>query len=281
MHSVCGFIQRTPNTHSYSKIHPENIMNIFIDVGGHHGETLNELFSLPHRFDVVHCLEPQSRSFSVLESKFAAQVAAGELVLHNFGLADFDGESVLYGGEDCSYGASLFADKVDIDGGQTENCRFVKASDFVKETVHGDGIAVMNLNCEGGEALILRDLMQGDALRLLDSVYVDFDVRKIPSQAAEETKIIAEMRALRYDNYMTRNELQTMRVWSFVRCRKISRKISGRGFQRVKMWLFQIENADKIIDLGIAGNAVRYLPKSVWGRFYRTKRILAKVSARK
>jgi len=47
-------------------------MNIFIDVGGHHGETLDELFSLPHRFDVVHCLEPQARSFSVLESKLDA-----------------------------------------------------------------------------------------------------------------------------------------------------------------------------------------------------------------
>jgi len=47
-------------------------MNIFIDVGGHHGETLDELFGLPHRFDVVHCLEPQARSFSVLESKLDA-----------------------------------------------------------------------------------------------------------------------------------------------------------------------------------------------------------------
>jgi len=256
-------------------------MNIFIDVGGHHGETLNELFSLPHRFDVVHCLEPQARCFAVLENKFAAQVAAGKLVLHNFGLADFDGESVLYGGEDSSIGASLFSDKVDIDSGQTEQCRFVKASDFVKSVVQADGVAVMNLNCEGGEALILRDLMRGGAIGLLDSVYVDFDVRKIPSQAAEEAKIIAELRALRCDNYMTRNELQTMKVWSLVKRREVSRKISGRGFQRVKMWLFQIENADKIIDLGIAGKAVRYLPKSVWGRFYRSKRILGKVGVRK
>lgn len=256
-------------------------MNIFIDVGGHHGETLDELFSLPHRFDVVHCLEPQAQCFSYLENRFAGQIAAGKLVLHNFGLADFDGESVLYGGENCSYGASLFSDKADIDDSQTEKCKFVKASSFIKSAMQGDGIAVMNLNCEGGEALILRDLMQSGAIRLLNSIYVDFDIRKIPSQAAEEAKIIAEMRASHYNNYITRNELQTMSVWSFVKRRRVSRKISGPGFRRVKMWLFQIENADKIIDLGIAGRVIKYLPKSVWGRFYRTRRILGKMVAKK
>jgi len=256
-------------------------MNIFIDVGGHHGETLDELFNLPHRFDVVHCLEPQARSFSVLANKYAAQVAAGKLMLHNFGLADFDGESVLYGGENCSYGASLFSDKIDIDGGQTEKCGFVKASAFVRSVARGDGVAVMKLNCEGGEALILRDLMKDGAIHMLNSIYVDFDIRKIPSQSGEEEKIIAEMQALRYKNYMTRNELQTMRVWSFVKRRKVSRKISGRGFQRVKMWLFQIEDADKIIDLGVTGKVVRCLPKSVWGKFYRTRRILGKTVAGK
>lgn len=256
-------------------------MNIFIDVGGHYGETLDELFGLPHRFDVVHCLEPQARCFAFLENKFAEQIAAGKLMLHNFGLADFDGESILYGGENCSYGASLFADKDDIDDSQTEKCKFVKASAFVKSVAQGDGIAVMNLNCEGGEALILRDLMQDGAIHRLNSIYVDFDIRKIPSQSDEEEKIIAEMRALRYKNYMTRNELQTMRVWSLTKRRKVSRKISGRGFQRVKMWLFQIENADKIIDLGIAGKAMRCLPKSVWGRFFRIRRILGKMTAGK
>lgn len=256
-------------------------MNIFIDVGGHHGETLDELFSLPHRFDVVYCLEPQAQCFSCLENKFAEQITAGKLSLHNFGLADFDGESVLYGGENCSYGASLFADKIDIDSGQTEKCRFVKASAFVGSIARGNGVAVMKLNCEGGEALILRDLMKDGALHMLNSIYVDFDIRKIPSQSDEEEKIIAEMQALHYKNYMTRNELQTMRVWSFVKRRKVSRKISGHGFQRVKMWLFQIENADKIIDLGIMGKAVRYLPKSVWGGFFRIRRILGKMVARK
>jgi len=256
-------------------------MNIFIDVGGNVGQTLDELFNLPHRFDVVHCLEPQARCFSVLENKYAAQIAAGKLKLHNFGLADFDGESVLYGGESFSGGASMFSDKDDVDDAQMEKCAFVKASTFVKKIVQANDFAVMKLNCEGGEALILRDLMQDGAIHLLNSIYVDFDIRKIPSQAAEEAKIIAEMRALPYGNYVTWHEMTTVNTWSFSKRRKISRKIGGYGFPRIKVWLFQIENAEKIIDLGVMGRVVRHLSKSVWGRLYRARRVFRKRLLRK
>lgn len=251
-------------------------MNIFIDVGGNVGQTLDELFNLSHRFDVVHCLEPQARCFPVLENKFAEQVAAGKLVLHNFGLADFDGESALYGGESFSGGASMFSDKDDVDDAQMEKCAFVKASSFVKKVVQEGDFAVMKLNCEGGEALILRDLMKDGAIHALNSVYVDFDIRKIPSQAAEEEKIIAEMQAMRYENYITWHEMTTANTWSFSKRRKISRKIGGYGFPRIKVWLSQIENAEKIVDLGIMGRVVHYLPKSIWGRLYRVRRVFRK-----
>jgi len=89
------------------------------------------------------------------------------------------------------------------------------------------------------------------------------------------------MQALHFNNYMTRHELQTMGVWSSVKFLRVSRKISGRGFQRVKMRLFQIQNADKIIDPGIAGKAMRYLPKSVWGGFFRIRRIHGKMASGK
>jgi len=251
-------------------------MNIFIDVGGNVGQTLDELFNLPHRFDVVHCLEPQTRCFPVLENRFSEQIAAGKLILHNFGLADFDGESVLYGGESFSGGASLFSDKIDIDGAQAEKCRFVKASSFVERVVRKNDFAVMKLNCEGGEALIMRDLMRDGLIHSLNSIYVDFDIRKIPSQAAEEEKIIAEMRALCYENYVTWREMTAVGTWSFSKHRKIHRTIAGYGFPRIKVWLSQIENAEKVLDLGVMGRVVRHLPKSVWGRMYRARRVFRK-----
>lgn len=251
-------------------------MNIFIDVGGHYGGTLDELSNFSHRFDVVHCLEPQARCFSALQNRFAAQVAAGKLALHNFGLADFDGESVLYGGEDSSIGASLFSDKVDVNAAQTEICKFVKASAFVKSVARRGDFAVMKLNCEGGEALILRDLMADGTIHWLNSVLIDFDIRKIPSQAGEEEKILAEMRALRYENYIVWQELQRIDTWSFSKRRMVSRGIGGYGVPRIKMWLLQIDNIDEVIDIGIMGKAVRHLPKVVWGRLYRAGKIFRK-----
>ncbi|MDD9855489.1 MAG: hypothetical protein OXU88_04820 [Gammaproteobacteria bacterium] len=254
-------------------------MNIFIDVGGHLGETLDELFNLSHRFNVVHCLEPQAMAFSFMENKFAEQIAAGKLKLHNFGLANFDGEAILYGGESCSLGASLFEDKVDVDSKHAEKCKFVKASTFVKNVVQEDDFAVMKLNCEGGEALILRDLMQNRTIHLLNSIYIDFDVVKIPSQATEQQKIIAEMQASHYSNYMTMKDLHRVDTWSFRKRQFVSRKIGGTcgyGFPRIKIWLSLIEGAEKVVDLRIMGRVVRYLPKSVWGRGYRIKRIFRK-----
>lgn len=251
-------------------------MKLFIDVGGHFGETLDEIFRLPHRFDIVHCLEPQAKCCSFMENKFAEQIAAGKLVLHNFGLADFSGESTLYGGEGFSVGASLFSDKVDIDDSQTEKCKFIKASAFVKEMVHEGDFAVMKLNCEGGEALILRDLMRESSIHSLNSIYIDFDICHVPSQADEQRKIVAEMDALDYKNYATWHEVQTVDTYSFSKRRKVARIIGGYGFPRMKVWLSQIEEAEKILDLGIMGRAVRHLPKSVWGRLYRARRVFRK-----
>lgn len=256
-------------------------MKLFIDVGGHFGETLDEIFSLPHRFDVVHCLEPQTKCCSFIENKFAEQIAVGKLVVHNFGLANFDGEATLYGGDRFSCGASLFSDKIDIDSGQTEKCKFVKASSFVKKVVQEDNFAVMKLNCEGGEALILRDLMREGRIHSLNSIYVDFDICCIPSQADEQRKIITELESLNYKNYATWHEVQAVNTYSFSKRRKISRVIGGYGFPRIKIWLSQIEDADKIVNLGIMGRVVRHLPKFVWGRLYRARRVFRKRFLRK
>ena len=131
-------------------------MKIFLDVGGHLGETLDEVLKPNYRFDIIHCFEPQVECYEMLKNKYQDWVE-----LHNFGLADFDDMRGLYGE---GMGASLFADKQDIDDSQRAKCRFVRASSFIKEHVKQDDLAVMKLNCEGGEVLILRDLIQGASI---------------------------------------------------------------------------------------------------------------------
>ena len=68
---------------------------IFLDVGAHIGQTLQEAIKDDYLFDAIHCFEPMVAPFARLSTRFARQVEKeGKplVFLHNFGLADFDGE---------------------------------------------------------------------------------------------------------------------------------------------------------------------------------------------
>ena len=108
---------------------------IFIDVGGHVGETLAEVLKPAYRFDAVHCLEPSAGCRGVIAEKYRGAIDSGRLILHPFGLADVGGEMPLYGGASSSGGASMFADKTDINAAESEVCKFVRASEFVSSNV--------------------------------------------------------------------------------------------------------------------------------------------------
>ena len=249
---------------------------IFIDVGGHFGETLDDVLRPVWQFDVVHCFEPQAKCFAFLQSKFAKQITAGKLILHNCGLADFNGERNLFGGASSTIGATLFADKNDVDSEEIEKCEFVRASDFVKSAVSHSDFAVMKLNCEGGEALILRDLMQSGTIHSLNSIFIDFDIRKIPSQSAEEPKIMAEMKALKFCNYALAHETTRVKTWSFSKRRRVERSFGGYGLSKIRIWLAQIEGAEHILNFTLASRIIRHLPISIWGRAYRIRKIFRK-----
>ena len=180
---------------------PTNPKKIFFDVGGHLGETLAEVLRPEYHFDLVHCFEPQAKCYAHITDTFATDIAAGRLIVHKFGLADFDGERDLFGGESTSLGASMFADKTDINSAESEVCQFKRAADFVTAHAATGDLAVMKLNCEGGEVFILRDLLRGGAFKRLADVMIDFDTRKIPSQQHQQKMLIAEMTAAGFTNY--------------------------------------------------------------------------------
>lgn len=179
---------------------------IFLDVGGHRGETIECVLLPKYRFDLVHCFEPIPELYEHIKTTFAKDIASGKLQLHNFGLADFNGEHKLYGtGEQEQFGdglgASLFADKSDIDNRHFLTCEFVNASDWLTQNAANDDLILLKMNCEGGEVLILRDLMASGKIHDLHFVYIDFDSAKIPSQKAEQEKILAELKAIGFDSF--------------------------------------------------------------------------------
>ncbi len=215
-------------------------MNIFLDVGGHEGQTLQEVLRPAYRFDVIHCFEPQRECYELLKRKFGAYLG-GRLVLHNFGLADFDGEKELYGE---GIGASLFPDKRDVDNREIQKCRFVRASSFFCEHINAGNLVVMKLNCEGGEVLILRDLIQSAKIHLLSNVMIDFDIRKVPSKKHEQGNIINELNEAGFKNYI--NEKETM--------------IGITHQASIRFWLSNLDNAEEFMNLTPEQRTMRWLP---------------------
>lgn len=196
-------------------------MKVFLDVGGHRGETLATVFSPKFHFDMVHCFEPMPAYADFIKKKFRHQIADGKLEVHNFGLADFSGTQKLYGVDtsrkNCfadGLGASLFADKKDIDNSHVLECEFVKASDFFRQHINADDYVFLKMNCEGGEVLILRDLIASKLIHTVNFAYIDFDIVKIPSQHHCRDEILAELKAVGFDNFAT-NKLLTQNIQGY------------------------------------------------------------------
>lgn len=159
-------------------------------MGGHRGETVRGVLSKPFCFDVVHTFEPIPKLYESIKTSCAEHLYH-RLVVHNYGLADFSGGRNLYGtGPQEKFGdglgASLFADKDDIDNSHFIRCQFSRASDFIEKYINHDDFCLMKLNCEGGEVLIIRDLIASGKIHWLNFIMIDFDIVKIPSQKAEK-----------------------------------------------------------------------------------------------
>ena len=220
---------------------------IFIDVGGHVGETLDEVLSAAYRFDIVHCLEPQRRCCDIIARKFTGAIDSGRLMLHKYGLADFNGESNLYGGASSNIGASMFADKQDIDGDEVEKCRFIRASDFFAAHISDGDWVVVKLNCEGGELPILRDLIESSAVHLATNIRIDFDIRKIPRLRCEEENILSQLRNCGFADYVLVDEQERVKIWSPLKFRKVLKRITTSHADSMRQWLVFHSSAPAMI----------------------------------
>jgi FkbM family methyltransferase len=167
---------------------------IFLDVGGHRGQTLEEV--LKHKFTWVHCFEPMPAEYAYLQETYGH---LSKLTLHNFGLAESTGQRNVYG-TNAGMEASLFADKVDADAGTVTVCEFVEASEFFRTNLGGS--AIVKLNCEGSETLILNNLIDSGEIWKIVEVMIDFDVRKIPKMKKEEKRTLDRLRAMKFDRFV-------------------------------------------------------------------------------
>ena len=157
---------------------------VFLDVGAHYGETLDVVLDPRWAFSRVVCFEPSSSSLRVLSG---FRHPALEVV--PAGLSNGTYSAPLFGAG--TLGASIYFDKpVDAGARQVvETINLLRASEWIRTNTTSDDAIYLKLNCEGSECDVLEDVLSSEVCARIAAIYVDFDVRKIPSQAHREASV--------------------------------------------------------------------------------------------
>lgn len=174
---------------------------VFLDVGGHLGQTLDEVLSPEYGFDIVHCFEPLPKFAMLLQAKYQAAIANGRLQVHAVGLADQDGEATLFGNNEGG-GASLFsehASNTQHPGATT--IRLMRASRFFETELRSSDVVLMKLNCEGAEGQILCDLCSSGEIHKISNVMIDFDLFKVRGRRAEPFAVLEKLKQANFSRY--------------------------------------------------------------------------------
>ncbi|MEV1068818.1 FkbM family methyltransferase [Streptomyces sp. NPDC050263] len=163
-------------------------MRIFLDVGGHYGETLDVALDPRWGFDKVFCFEPARPCRRILRGFRDTRVRVVPV-----GLSNRTGRTTLYGTG--LLGGSVYADKRQFDAHvEAETVDLVRATDWLLANTSGDDEIYLKLNCEGSECDVLEDMLDSGVIDRLCCIYVDFDVRKIPSQAHRQAFVEERLR---------------------------------------------------------------------------------------
>lgn len=180
---------------------------IFLDVGGHVGQTLNEIVSGKYDFDEIYCFEPMPREYEELVKRFGNDILKDKLKLVNYGLLDKTEERNIYGTNN-DMGASIYQEKYDLDNKYMSTlCSFVEASEFFKNNISHDDLVTVKLNCEGSEILILDNLLKSKEIFKIDNVMIDFDIRKVIGRQHESEILLQQFKENNFTNYCLEYEV--------------------------------------------------------------------------
>ena len=162
------------------------VTRTFVDIGSHEGQTLAEVTKERWGFDRIHAIEPMPRQMTYLRAFYGSDP---RIALHDWALHDHAGWTTIYG-SNALLEASLYPDKVDVDERVRTVVRCVDAAAFFAAL---SGEVVVNLNAEGAERPILDRLLETGEIARISALLVSFDIRKIASQAKEETRLRAAL----------------------------------------------------------------------------------------
>lgn len=170
---------------------------VFLDVGAHHGQTIELLLQPRFKVDYIIGFDPSPICNDILYRKFGNNP---KVRLVDAGLWSETCEMDLY--NEGSQGGTVHEDYQTTCDPEPRitHCKFVKASDWFVEHVSPDDEVFLKLNCEGSECVIITDLLDSGEYGKIKAVLIDFDVRKSPTAKPQEDELRERLRTAGINN---------------------------------------------------------------------------------
>lgn len=170
-------------------------MRIFLDIGAHIGETLEEVLKEKYAFDRIICFEPSKTCLESLE-KYAERDSRVEIL--QIGLSNATCVQKLYNSGELN--GSIFSDGESLDK-NSESINLVDASSWYSENISEDDFVVIKTNCEGSEVKIVDSFLNGNTFEHFYSLLITFDIRDYPSLSHQEIEIRSRLKATGFINF--------------------------------------------------------------------------------
>ena len=158
--------------------------SIVLDCGANVGD-VTEKFAATGA--TVYAFEPDPVAFAILQKRFRNK---SSVILLNKGVWDRNTHLSLYTHKDSNEGqaaytvsSSIVSNKVNIDASKPLQIEVIDLIEFIQNL--GRRISLIKLDVEGAETEILKKVMEKEAYRLFDAMYVETHETKIPGQKEE------------------------------------------------------------------------------------------------
>jgi len=170
-------------------------VRIFLDIGAHIGETLEEVLKEKYAFDRIICFEPSKTCLESLE-KYSERDSRVEVL--QIGLSNATCVQKLYNSGELN--GSIFSDGESLEK-NSESINLVDASAWYSENISEDDFVVIKTNCEGSEVKIVDSFLKGNTFEHFYSLLITFDIRDYPSLAYQEIEIRKRLKATSFVNF--------------------------------------------------------------------------------
>jgi FkbM family methyltransferase len=142
---------------------------VFLDVGGHTGESVAAALDSHWGFDRIWTFEPTRRCVEMLE-----RIADDRLTVVPAGWWSADADMVIHDPGTIRASVDPRASQV----GEEELCSFIDAARWMSENIdHGD-VVWLKINIEGAEIEVLDRLLTSGEIKKVSHLVVHFDVEK-------------------------------------------------------------------------------------------------------